>query len=246
MVDNKARLEISPELVIEHHKLDEDYHCTVIDNFLLHPEMAVSIADHNAGEFREAERGYPGSVYAVGQSVLRDIYRFIRFELSEPFAFLRGNIKFSAHLSLATLQPEQLTCLQRLCHSDPRTGEGRTNIAVLLYLFDDPALGGTGFYRWKEEEKILHATELEQEASNKAMPFLQEHFKMFNELPCYITDTNEVAELIYKVPARFNRLVVYPGDLLRSAYIEQPGLLTDKVSTGRLTLNCYASVLPRG
>ncbi|MEO2177591.1 MAG: DUF6445 family protein, partial [bacterium] len=101
------------------------------------------------------------------------------------------------------------------------------------------------FYRWKEEEKIFHATELEQEASNKAMPFLQEHFKMFNEPPCYITDTNEVAELIYKVPARFNRLVVYPGDMLRSAYIQQPDLLTDKVATGRLTLNCFASVFPR-
>ncbi|HIG42441.1 MAG: DUF6445 family protein [bacterium] len=245
MVDNKSRLEISPELVVEHHKLNEDYHCTVIDNFLLRPEMAVSIADHHTSEFIQAERSYPGIVYAVGQSVLSDIYRFIRFELSEPFAFLRGNIKFSAHLSLATLQPDQFTCLQRLCHSDPRTGTGRTNIAVLLYLFDDPALGGTGFYRWKEEEKILHATALEQEATNKAMPFLQENFKMFSEPPCYITGSNEVAELIHKVPAKFNRLVVYPGDMPHSAYIEQPGLLTDKVSTGRLTLNCFASVLAR-
>jgi hypothetical protein len=46
------------------------------------------------------------------------------------------------------------------------------------------------------------------------------------------------------VPAKFNRLLVYNGDMPHSAYIENSKLLTGEVATGRLTLNCFASVLP--
>lgn len=85
---------------------------------------------------------------------------------------------------------------------------------------------------------------MEREAPLKAMPFLLEHFEMFNQPACYITKSNEVAELIHMVPAKFNRLLVYNGDMPHSAYIENSKLLTGEVATGRLTLNCFASVLP--
>ncbi len=68
---------------------------------------------------------------------------------------------------------------------------------------------------------------------------------MFREPARYITDSNEIAELLHAIPARFNRLIVYPGDIPHSAYIEKPELLTSEISEGRLTLNCVANVLPR-
>lgn len=241
-----SRLDINPELVIDIHQLTEQIRILVIDNFLLQPEMLVTFASYHERNFKSAEGSYPGIVYGVKSMIMMsEIHRFIRMRLSNHLSFLRSSVKFTTQLSMVTLQPEELSCLQRLCHSDAQVGSGRAKITALLYLFDNPSLGGTGFYEWKQREKMQQATALELEGQNKAMPFLQDQFDMFNNKPQYITESNEVAELIHMVPAKFNRLVVFSGDLLRSAYIEEPELLTAEVSTGRLTLNCYASVLAR-
>ena len=172
-----------------------------------------------------------------------EIYRFIRKKLNKQLSFHRGSVKFSTYFAMASLSPDELTCLQRLCHTDPKLSRGRRNIAALLYLFRNPSLGGTGFYRWKEKQAILDATAIAQEIPDKVLPFLQEKFETFRAPASYITQSNEIAELLHVVPARFNRLIVYAGDIPHSAFIEEPDLLTTDVSTGRLTLNCFANVL---
>jgi hypothetical protein len=123
-------------------------------------------------------------VLGIGEGVMTDIYQFVRSKLYKHLYFLRGGVKFSTHLSLTTLQPSEFTPIQRLCHTDPRTTPGSINVAALLYLFENLALGGTGFYRWKKEELILQASAMEREAPLKAMPFLLEHFEMFNQPAC--------------------------------------------------------------
>ena len=148
-------------------------------------------------------------------------------------------------LSMATLQPEELSNLQRLCHSDPRGRADRRNFAGLIYLFENEDLGGTGFYRWKEVELIKQATALEIEDPQRALAFLQEHFPTYNKPACYMSGSNEIAELLFEVPARFNRFVFYSGDVPHSAKITLPEQLTGDFRTGRLTLNCFASVRPR-
>jgi hypothetical protein len=40
-------------------------------------------------------------------------------------------------------------------------------------------------------------------------------------------------------------MIFYSGDIPHSAYIEEPELLSDDVDVGRLTLNLFASVVPR-
>jgi hypothetical protein len=60
-----------------------------------------------------------------------------------------------------------------------------------------------------------------------------------------LTESCEVAELLTIIPAQFNRLIFYSGDIPHSAYIEEPELLSDDVDVGRLTLNLFASVVPR-
>ena len=57
--------------------------------------------------------------------------------------------------------------------------------------------------------------------------------------------SNEIAELLFEVPAQFNRFVFYSGDLPHSAHIPRPELLSTDFAEGRLTLNCFASVRPR-
>ncbi len=237
--------QIHPNPVIKLQPIVGDQVCVVVDDFLLDPEQVVAFALDHASEFSMPERSYPGLVLELDNDWMTDIYHIFRTKMSKQFSFLRGDIESSTLLSIATLQPEEFTCLQRLCHSNPRTAAGRENYAGLLYLFKNTELGGTGFYRWKERTTIERATAMEEESPGSAMEYLQEKFEMFREPASYITESNEVAEFLTMIPPKFNRLIFYPGDIPHSAYITAPELLSDDISNGRLTLNVFASVWPR-
>lgn len=222
-----------------------DDYCVIVDDFLQDPEQIVEFAALNAAAFAAPEHGYPGLLFDVNDAAMTDIYRYIRHEMSRHFPFLKGGMRLSTCLSMATLQPAELSNLQRLCHTDPRPGPDRRNYAALVYLFRNEALGGTGFYRWQDRPLMERATALERDDPAQGLAFLQQHFPTFRAPPSYMTASNEIAELLAMVPARFNRLVFYSGDIPHSAAIEAPELLSHDFREGRLTLNCFASVLPR-
>jgi hypothetical protein len=238
-------IEVNPHATIEVRPIDDANSCAVVDDFLKHPEALVEYACNNADAFEMQEIGYPGVLADVSANAMGEIHHFLRSRMSREFSFMRGDIRTSTYLSMATRQPDELAPLQRLCHSDPRQSADRRNYAGLVYLFKDERLGGTGFYQWKERKLIEEATALEINNPGSSLPFLQEHFQMYREPAQYMSGSNEVAELLMEVPARFNRLVFYSGDLPHSAHIPQPELLSPDFSKGRLTLNCFASVRPR-
>lgn len=238
-------IELNPGATIEVRPIDDENHCVVVDDFLRHPESLVEYACDNADGFELQEIGYPGVLYDVDANAMTDVRHFIRSGLSREFSFMRGDIRLSTYLSMATRQPQELAPLQRLCHSDPRQSLERQNYAGLVYLFENEALGGTGFYKWKERKLIEEATAMEISEPGSSLPFLQEYFEMYREPAQYMSGSNEAAELLMEVPARFNRLVFYSGDLPHSAHIPQPELLSTDFAQGRLTLNCFASVRPK-
>lgn len=240
------KLSLNPTPEIQVSEITDGRLCAVIDDFLLNPAAAVDFACANAGDFVTQERAYPGYVMPVADAPLSDVYGFIRREMSHLFAFCRGGIEFHTQFSLTTLQPEEFTWIQRLCHSDPGLAPGRANYAALLYLFDNPELGGTGFYRWNDPEFWEGMTAMQRDDPNAGLDILEKRFRMFRDPPCYMTDSNEAAELLDVVPARFNRLVFYPGGVPHNAHIRHPELLTSDPATGRLTLNCFVSALPKG
>ena len=239
------KLEINPQLVIEVAEIGDGFNGVVIDDFLLNPRELVDYASTHVDEFIMLERAYPGVVLPVDNQWVAPLNRFVRLEMSRLFSFCRGDIDFHTQFSLATLQPEDFTWVQRLCHTDPRLETGRDNFAALLYLFDKPELGGTGFYRWKDQSFWEKVTPMQRDDPDAGLDILRERFQMFRDPPCYMTESNEAADLLQKVPAKFNRLVFYSGDLLHSAYISRPELLSADPATGRLTLNCFASVWPK-
>ena len=238
-------LNINPNLEIQAARITDQHSCVVIDDFLLNPEQAVDYACEQQDEFIMLERAYPGLVLPVDNALLGALNHFIQKEMSRLFPFCRGGIDFHSQFSLATLQPEEFTWVQQLCHSDPRLQPGRANYAALLYLYENPEMGGTGFYRWKDPEFWQELTVLQRDDPNAGLEVLQEKFRMFREPPCYMTESNEAAELLDQVPARFNRFVFYSGDLPHSAYISRPDLLSGDPARGRLTLNCFVSALPK-
>jgi hypothetical protein len=216
----------------------------IIDDFLAAPDELRSYASQHAEDFAMPQKSYPGLVMGIDAQPMAEIYRFVRFTLAPEFSFLRGGARFDSMLSMTSLPPDDLSNLQRLCHTDPPAASNRRNFAFVLYLFDDEQLGGTGFYRWTEKSAIIEATALEKEDPDEALKFLKKRFPTYQKPPCYITKSNEIAERLDVVSAKYNRLVFYSGDIPHSAQISSPELLTDELGKGRLTLNCFASVRP--
>jgi len=239
------KIELNPDFVIEAKHITDSSVCVLIDDFLLNPHDLIEYAKRNRDGFRLQERAYPGLVLPLEVEIMAVMKRFIRSEMSRVFDFLRGNIKLDANLALATLKPDELSWIQRLCHTDPRTDPDRRNFASVLYLFDNPELGGTGFYRWKDIEFWQQMSTKQIEDPDAGLDVLQDRFQMFRDAPCYITQSNEAAELLDMAPAKFNRFIFYPGDLPHSACISNPELLSKQPDKGRLTLNCFVSAIPK-
>ena len=238
-------IKLNPAATIRIHSIGDAAQCVIVDDFLENPGEWIDYAVASSDSFTVPPKSYPGHVLPVNPASASEVERFVKSSMSRNFGFLRGGLGLTNLLSMTTLQPAELSNLQRLCHSDPRTSPKRRNYAALIYLFEDEALGGTGFYRWKERELIVEATALEREDPDKALEFLKEHFPTYGKDPCYLTESNEIAELIDVNPARFNRWVFYSGDIPHSAFIAKPELLSNDFREGRLTLNFFASVVSR-
>ena len=145
-------IRINTDASIRREAISEDRYCVVVDDFLQDPHALVEFAAQHAGNFSVPESKYPGLLCRINNNAMTDIYRFIRSKMTKHFPFLRGDMKMWTVFSMVTLQPDELSTFQRLCHTDPIAGPGRMPYAALLYLFENEDLGGTGLYRWKGSE----------------------------------------------------------------------------------------------
>lgn len=238
-------IRINSNAEIRREAISEDLHCVIVDDFLVDPHEIVEFAVRHADEFSIPENGYPGLLYDLDEDSIRNIRHFLRSKMTQHFPILKGGMRLLPYLSMATLQPDKLSSLQRVCHTDPQSPPNRVNYAALVYLFENEALGGTGFYRWRDRELMEKATAIEQKDPVKGLDFLQENFPTFREPAHYMTGSNEIAERLCTIPAKFNRLIFYSGDVPHSPDIRAPELLSTDFRTGRLTLNSFASVVPR-
>jgi hypothetical protein len=240
------QIRVNPQAEIQRRTITGEHDCIIVDDFLQDPHSIVEFASQHAGEFSMPKIGnYPGPQFRLEGKAMEDVYRFIRARMSRHFRFFRGDMGMWTVLSMATTQPDELSAFQRLCHTDPNPHPEREIYAALVYLFENEDFGGTGFYRLKEPELFHNATAIEREEPGKALAFLQEHFPTYRKPACYMTGSNEIAENLCTISARFNRLIFYSGRVPHNAEITAPELLTDDPRKGRLTLNVFASVLPK-
>ena len=201
----------------------------------------VEYALAHAHEFT-MRSGPPGPRLTVGEPAMAEVQRLLRSRLSRLFPIHRSGIALNAWLSNVTLRPEQLSIMQRLCHIDPRPTRGGRTYAGLVYLFRNPNLGGTAFYRWSAPDIVATVEELLPRDPVAAQEYLETSSEYFRQPPQYMAGSNDLAELLTVVPAKFNRMVFYDGESPHSGHIEHPELLSEDLSQGRLTLNFFASV----
>ena len=246
-MEQKLELRVNPEPVVEWWQITDEHQCLVIDDFLLNPGDVVAYAAAQEGGFAMPQRAYPGKLLPLHDGQTHEMHRFVKNRLSRAFSFLRGEIETYTQLSLTTMQPgdEEFSWIQQIPHCDPQFAEGRANYAAMIFLFDNQALGGTAFYRWKDPRFWQELTALQSENPEGVMDVLRERYETFRNPPAYTTESNGVVDLLAMVPAQFNRLICYSGDLPHSAFITDPELLSEDATRGRLTLNCFASAWPK-
>jgi hypothetical protein len=238
-------LRINPDADLRRERISAGEFCIVVDGFLEDPDMVVEVASRHRSDFSHPNVGYPGVQIRVHDGAMAEIFRFVRSKMSKEFGFMRGRIGIRSLLSLVTLPPERLSFMQRICHVDPNPDTGRAKYAALIYLFRDERLGGTGFYRWRDEELVWKGVGMLRKDAAEGEEFMKRHFETFRQPPRYMTESNDVAELLYTVAPRFNRFVFYSGDLPHTGAVLAPELLSEDPRNGRLTLNLFFSALPK-
>jgi hypothetical protein len=207
-----------------------------IDAFLEDPQALVEAACHSAFEAPAGlaeHKGYPGlrapapAAYTQTLTELLDPLVKVNFQVPEHLGVKVGLSAFS----LTTVPPEQLGPLQRAPHFDASTPH---HMAALLWLCDE-GHGGTGFYRH-------NATGLQRIAAGHLEHYLDVRHAEVNHRhppPRYFDRSDDHFTFLGMMPARFNRLVVYPGSLLHSACIDPARSLDSDPRKGRLTVNTF-------
>jgi Family of unknown function (DUF6445) len=219
-----SRIEVAPGAVV-----------TVLDDVLTQPRAMVDLAVRHRAAFTMArENAFPGLELPLTQSVLDRFAELFSLHARESIG-ARRVLTASGRMSMVVLPPTKLSALQRVCHRD-RLGvtEDQCVGAAVLYLFDDPRLGGTSFFRARHDGPTTEALmrhwseigidEFEGETGWRA---------------AYLTTSNQHFDHLVHVRPRFNRLICYDGSLFHGSHIEYPELLCDDPANGRLTLNLF-------
>lgn len=209
--------------------------CLVIDDALIEPERIAGYAIERARDFRSVDfNDYPGT-YLMPEPALSEALRVFFLQHLRRFFDARRITAAHCRYGMVTLPPASLRPNQWFCHRDSqRVPPGESIQASVLYLFRDPALGGTAFY----EAAVSPAALAAFHADADTLPAAAFSAKYGLE-PGYIRDSTLYFTKIGSIPARWNRLIFYDGSLLHSSDILAPDQLSTDPARGRLTFNGF-------
>jgi hypothetical protein len=209
--------------------------CLVFDDVLADPQAWIEFGAARRDAFAESpDNAYPGPELQLPAATVAALDGFFAQHARRALGG-RRTLRATARLAIATRQPEDLAPRQWLCHVDRMQAvPGEAIAASVLYLFADPALGGTAFFR--PRRPLADVASLVQDSATLSPA----GFRIRSGLPRgYMTTSNPWFERVAAVPARFNRLIFYPGSVFHSADITAPERLDPDPRRGRLTLNGF-------
>lgn len=176
---------------------------------------------------------YPG-VRAATPPSYQDALQNLLPLLQQVYAPQAQQIRLlSSAFSLACTPPEQLKPIQMLPHFD--TVEP-LQLAMVHYLCD-ARHGGTAFYR----HRYTGFERISAERLQRYGPVLKQQAMAarLHESPGYMQGSTALFQQIAQVEARFNRAVIYPGNLLHSGQIRQMTAQAADPAQGRLTISSF-------
>lgn len=179
--------------------------CVVVDNALANPEGLRQWAATQA--FQPPSYPYPGLVLKAPTTMADRAAEFFAEHARAPLGG-RRTLQHNVRLSLLSTPTEALEPQQWQCHRD-RVADDPHHVlfaASVLYLFHDPALGGTSFYRPLrgpvETQRMLDDSQVLDAATFSARHGVH---------PGYMTGSNAHFERVAQVAAAWNRAIFYDG-----------------------------------
>lgn len=208
--------------------------CVVLDDVLLEPQALVEFAGRVELEVPDGNL-YPGRVAGLSAAFDLRLRDFFWQHARGPLGLRRCNAAY-VRLSMATTPPAQLQPLQWLCHRDRIDDSDPQALfaASVLYLFRDPALGGTRFFVPRGSPEDVAAVFRDAETLAPGA-FSARH----GIPPGYPAAEAPYFECVATVAAAWNRMIIYDGGRYHCAAIDHPERLSDDPATGRLTLNGF-------
>lgn len=214
-------------------------YCIVVDEALANPQGLVDWAA-TQGFRPPAGFPYPGVILDAPPAVTTLVADYFAAHVRGRLGG-RRTLSTTVRLSLVTLSAHELRPVQWQCHRD-RLGPLAPDLvlaAMVAYLFHDAALGGTGFYRSRlsdaETERMIQDAGAMEAAQFSARYGLEAG---------YLSGSNRYFERLAQLPAKWNRMLFYNGDLFHSGEIAAPARLGADPRTGRLTLNGFFTCRP--
>jgi len=209
--------------------------CLVIDDALLEPERLVEFAAAQSAAFQRVDyNAYPGLLLPTPGRISEALDAFFTEHVRRFFDARRVQ-RMHSRLALVTLPPRELKPWQCICHSDRfDLGEQQSIQASVLYLFEDAALGGTGFY-----VPALPPHQMQQVFADANRLTPAEFTRRHGVPQAYLCDSSRCFRRVGGIDAKWNRLIFYDGAMLHSGDIRLPERLSADPRRGRLTLNGF-------
>lgn len=215
--------------------LFDGHEALLIDDVLDDPQRWVDWACEQRQHFSASSHAYPGLELWLAEGAEAQLADFFAQHVRSRLG-ARRTLQLSGRLSLVTLAPQTLLPRQRLCHRDnPGVPPDQCMVAAVIYLFRDPALGGTSFFRPRRPSQQMQ--QLAQDARElDATTFEQRYPELGSG---YMVDGNTWFEHVATVEPAWNRAVFYAGGLYHSGDIRAPQRMVADPARGRLTMNAF-------
>ncbi len=232
-------IKVNPDYILQKVSIPgTSLHVLVIDEFLFNTDAVTHFA-HNIAYFNPMFADntlFPGMRDKMPMPYTQLLKRFFEAFIlpkTRPESHYQSNFH-SSLLSLVTCQPSSLEINQKMPHVD----SCNANDYAFVHYLSSPELGGTSFYSYKPK---------------KLVQFQQEHKSVLPEMVAkvtdsqgdhdgYITESTSLFEKVLTIDAKFNRLVIYPANVLHSANLASPNSYCGDLSQGRLSISSFASI----
>lgn len=203
----------------------------VVDNFIKDAESLVSFCEKNM-DFSKVDSFYPGLRMAAPAMYIHAVHYYLAELLATVFDLTKNKIAGGKSLySMVITPPDQLELNQCLPHIDSFLSG---DLACVHYLCDKEK-GGTSLYRHRK-------TGFEKITSDTVDHYKQAVFDegaLKPEKKSYMNGSNKYFEQIAAVDAMFNRMIIYPSNILHSGNIPADFNFDSNPASGRLTLNSF-------
>jgi len=230
--DDGTALFFNPHPTISAVPLPGGSEVVVMDDVLLDPDglvdWACAAAFHPPLGFP-----YPGLIAAAPAGLSARLADHFA-QHARPRLGARRTLQHEARLSMVTTPPELLDPVQWQCHRDRVTTDMSVlYIGAVLYLFRDPALGGTSFYVPRQSPEETDRIVYDSQTLDA------EQFSARYRIHAgYMDGGNAYFDCVARVPPAWNRFILYDAGHFHSADIGRCRL-TDDPAAARLTLNVF-------